>query len=438
MPEAKFAQNSFKSALALRDAVQNSEVDLDDIVAACRHQIDEMESGIGAWETLDWNTVNRQVADIRSIADWRHLPLAGIPLAVKDIFDTFDFPTAYGSPIYTSHRPVIDAAAVARLRTAGAIIIGKSVSTEFAYWQAGKTRNPLDPLRTPGGSSSGSAAAVAARMVPLAIGSQTAASTIRPASYCGIVGFKPTHGLISLAGVKALSNSLDTVGVFAHSVDDARLIAGVLAGRLEALRSSPQDAPYRFRLAISEEWHRAETAILDNTRNAAKVIKAAGAAVEEIQCPPPFHGLTDVQAVILAVEAARELAFERMAHAGDLSQSLMDLFAFADSITADAYDDACRMRDQCRNTLDTLFDSADFLLAPSTLNEAPLYENGTGSPDMSRAWTMLGLPSITIPNGTRPNCMPLGLQIAARPYQDRLLLDAAAWIETIDISNHLV
>ena len=203
------------------------------------------------------------MADIRSIADWRHLPLAGIPLAVKDIFDTFDFPTAYGSPIYTSHRPVIDAAAVARLRTAGAIIIGKSVSTEFAYWQAGKTRNPLDPLRTPGGSSSGSAAAVAARMVPLAIGSQTAASTIRPASYCGIVGFKPTHGLISLAGVKALSNSLDTVGVFAHSVDDARLIAGVLAGRLEALRSSPQDAPYRFRLAISKIWkHRLRSTML--------------------------------------------------------------------------------------------------------------------------------------------------------------------------------
>ncbi|MCP5367045.1 MAG: amidase [Hyphomicrobiales bacterium] len=423
------------SAAALLAAVRDGAAGPADIVAACRRAVAAREDQVGAWIALDWDAVAAQAAALQRRPDWRRLPLAALPVAVKDIFDTVDFPTAYGSEIYAGHRPAADAAAVAALRAAGALVIGKTVSTEFAYWKAGKTRNPHDPRHSPGGSSSGSAAAVAAGMVPLAIGSQTAASTIRPAAYCGIVGFKPSHGLVSLAGVKALAGSLDTVGVFAGDVAGAGMIAAVLAGRPDLAGPPRAAGPFSLRLAVAEEWAQVDAGALARTRQAVARLVAAGATADEGPCPPPFDTLARTQAQIMAWEAARDLAHERLVHGDRVSGPLRDLFRDGLAIPAEVYDDACARRDAAVADLDRLFDGADLLLAPSATGAAPRLEDGTGSPDMSRAWTLLGLPSLTVPLGPGPGGLPLGLplglQVAARPRRDRFLLDAAAWIESV-------
>lgn len=405
--------------------------DMNKTVARCRARIEARDSEVLAWKTLDWDYVQRQIDGLAKRPIKERGPLFGLPVGIKDIFDTVDLPTGYGSAIYEGHQPSADAATVARLRAAGAIILGKTVSTEFAYWKAGPTRNPLDLARTPGGSSSGSAAAVADGMVPLAIGSQTAASTIRPAAYCGIVGFKPTIGLISLAGVKALSNSLDTVGVFAKDVAGAALLFGVLAGRPGLIAKMELGSPPRLALRRSPEWEKVAPAALDAVKNAAALAARHGADVITDDVPPAFAELADIQTAIMACEAARELAHERRCHFDVLSQPLRDLLVEGESIPAIAYDDACRQRDECLSDIDKLFGDADILLAPSTLDEAPLFEEGTGDPAMSRAWTLLGLPSITLPCGAGDNGLPLGLQIAARPRQDDKLLAIAAWLEQL-------
>ena len=403
--------------------------DLEKITARCRERIEARDSEVLAWKALDWDFVGRQIDELAKRSMDERGPLFGLPVGIKDIFDTADLPTGYGSEIYEGHQPGADAAAVARLRAAGAIILGKTVSTEFAYWKAGPTRNPLDFKRTPGGSSSGSVAAVADGMVPLAIGSQTAASTIRPAAYCGIVGFKPTQGLVSLAGVKALSSSLDTVGVFAKDVAGVGLLSGVLAGRPDLMaQPEPGSAP-RLALRTSPEWEKVTPSALDAVKKTTDLAARHGADVMADEVPATFAGLADIQTTIMAYEAARELAHERRCHFDRLSQPLRDLLTQGESISSAAYDDACRQRDEGLIALDELFGDADVLLAPSTPGEAPLFEDGTGDPVMSRAWTLLGLPSITLPCGTGDNGLPLGLQIAARPRQDSQLLDVATWLE---------
>jgi len=400
-----------------------------EIIARCRERIEARDSEVLAWKALDWDFVDRQIDKLAMRPMEERGPLFGLPVGIKDIFDTADLPTGYGSAIYERHQPSADAAAVARLRAAGAIILGKTVSTEFAYWKAGPTRNPLDLGRTPGGSSSGSAASVADGMVPLAIGSQTAASTIRPASYCGIVGFKPTQGLISLAGVKALSNSLDTVGVFAKDVAGVALLSGVLAGRPSLMAPAEPGSPPRLALRKFPEWEKVASSALDAVNKAAALAARHGAEVTTDAVPSAFAGLAEIQTSIMACEAARELAHEHRCHFDALSQPLRDLLTQGESISAATYDDACLRRDQCVVEIDSLFGDADALLAPSTLGEAPLFEDGTGDPVMSRAWTLLGLPSITLPCGTGENGLPLGLQIAMRPRHDQQLLAIAAWFE---------
>ena len=404
------------------------------LTARCRARIEARDSEIMAWQALDWNFVQRQIDDLSERPANARGALFGLPVGVKDLFDTADLPTAYGSEIYQGHCPMADAAAVARLRAEGAILIGKTVSTEFAYWKAGKTRNPHDQSRTPGGSSSGSAAAVADGMVPLAIGSQTAASTIRPAAYCGIVGFKPTIGLISLAGIKALANSLDHVGVFATDVTGSGLLAGALSGRTELMTPTALKTPPRLALVMSPEWESASQASRKAVQHAANLATGHGADVRTFDAPPLFAGLAEIQTTIMAYEAARELAHERRCHFDRLSQPLRDLLTQGKSISATTYDDACRQRDDSLMALDRLFDDADVLLAPSAVGEAPLFEYGTGDPIMSRAWTLLGLPSITLPCGAGDNGLPLGLQIAARPREDEKLLEIATWLEHLLVS----
>ena len=387
------------------------------------------EDRIAAWEVLDRDAIVEQAGRLMARPGWRDLPLAGVAVGVKDIFDTTDFVTAYGSPIYAGNRPAADAAAVAALRAAGAILPGKTVTTEFAYWKAGKTRNPHHPDHSPGGSSAGSAAAVSAGMVPLAIGSQTAASTIRPAAYCGIVGFKPSLHRISLAGVKGLAGSMDTAGCFARDVADVARLASVLAGRPDWLDPAAPDAPPPIlHLAITPEWDMAAPWMREAVDSIAGSLAQAGASVTRATAPAAFAPLAQVQARLMAAEAARDLAAEACFHHPSLSEPLQQLIATGQAMSPDRQEADYTARDAASAQLESLFAGADILVAPSALDEAPRFDAGTGSPDLSRAWTLLGLPSITLPAGRGPLGLPIGVQLAAMPGHDRTLLQAARWI----------
>ena len=425
--DSQFSETIF----SLNEAVDSGNRTTDDVISSYRSRIEGRQPDVQAWQTLNWNFVERQIADLDQRAPDARAPLYGIPVGVKDIFDTSDLPTAYGSEIYKAHQPTADAAAVARLRAAGAIIMGKTISTEFAYWKPGKTRNPLDLKRTPGGSSAGSAAAVADGMVPFALGSQTAASTIRPASYCGIIGFKPTWGLVSTAGVKALAGSMDTVGIFARTVDCVATVAAVLTGDENLNNDLANQSQPRLAVLRAPEWDIVSADALAQINNACSLAQKAGASVCEDSVPMTFMNLAGDQTRLMAFEAVRDLAYERHAHFDELSQPLQDLLILGESISFEDYTAIGRHRDACLANIDDLFGDADAILAPSTLGEAPLLEEGTGDPALSRAWTLLGLPSITVPCGTGKNGLPLGLQIACRFGEDAKLLSVARWFERV-------
>ncbi len=311
-----------------------------------------------------------------------------MPIAVKDLIDTADMPTEYGSPIYRGHRPTADAACVALARAAGAVVLGKTVTTEFATFSPGKTANPHNPAHTPGGSSSGSAAAVADGMAPLAFGSQTAGSVIRPASFCGVVGYKPSFGLIGRAGVKPLADSLDTVGVMARNVADAAFFAGVLTER-PALRhlAMPRQAP-RFGLYRTPMWAEAEPATVAALDRARAALDDAGAAVEELAIAPEHQGLTEAQDRIMGFELSRALAWERIRHSAELSPPLAQLLDAGMAVGAAEYDAALAEADFARAGLDRFFGRCDAVLVPAAPGEAPAGLGYTGDPVFNRMWTL--------------------------------------------------
>ena len=393
-----------------------------DTIAAAFEIIESHEGTIKAWAHLDREAVDAQVAQIEAIPEDRRGPLWGQLVGVKDIVDTADFPTEYGSPIHADHRPNADAAAIATLRRAGAIILGKTVTTELAYFTQGPTRNPLNPSHSPGGSSSGSAAAVAAGMVPLAIGSQTAGSVCRPASFCGVVGFKPTRGLISLAGVKSFSPSLDTLGVFARSVGEVATMAGIMTRN--DWPGTPTGTSPRLALFGGAESDAATDAAHDAVDAA-----LAGLSVDQANRSAPFDTLIDLQLRLMRFEMRRESENETCTDFDRLSPAYQQLMHDGEMISASEYAEDRKALTRARAQIDGLFGNADILVQPSAPGEAPLYEDGTGDPVMNRAFTLLGLPAISIPCGTGPNGLPLGLQLAARPHHDDTLLSVAAWFE---------
>ena len=350
-------------------------------------------------------------------------PLAGIPLAVKDNIDTADLPTGYGSELYDKHRPVSDAACVAQARNAGAIVIGKTVTTEFAYYRPGKTVNPHDPERTPGGSSQGSAAAVGAGLVPLAFGTQTAGSIIRPAAYCGIVGYKPTWGLIPRAGVKVISDWLDTVGLMARDVED---VAFAIAG-LTARPSLKVHDGGSFKVAVLREPYpgHAEPEAVQALDRAMAALEKAGHSVRDLPNPPALQQLAKQQRLVMAYEMDKALADERRRHEAKLSSILKSYLDEGRSISARAYDGAIAATRELIRDIDSLFGDADVILSPPAPGEAPMGLQATGDPAFNRVWTQLQLPCLTLPAGHGPNAMPVGVQLAARAGQDALLLSVA-------------
>jgi amidase len=358
-------------------------------------------------------------------------PLAGRAVAVKDIFDTVDMPTGRGSPIYANCRPERDSAAVAAIRSAGGIVVGKSVTTEFAFMNPGSTVNPHDATRTPGGSSSGSAATVAAGGAQFATGTQTAGSIIRPAAFCGVVGFKPSFGAVSRSGLALFSETLDTVGGFAQTAREAALFVGVMAGRedlfaVEAASAAPRIGVYR-----AAEWGVATPEAHAALEHAAQRLSAAGAHVSDIDLPVPCRGLLPEQDAIMAFDGAAALAWEATARADALSPVLRDYLTKGRAM--EGADHARRLARVAlaRGAAAALFDDFDAILTLSAPGEAPKGLASTGDSSFNRVWTLLGLPAMHLPFATGPAGMPLGAQLIGRMWGEADLAATAIWAERV-------
>ncbi|AGI24763.1 amidase [Pseudomonas sp. ATCC 13867] len=400
-----------------------------ELATDCLAVIAAREPQVGAWVHIDPEQVLREA---RRLDNQRERgPLHGVPVAIKDIIDTGDMPTCSGSPIYTGRRPGMDAAAVALLRRSGALVMGKTVTTEFAYFQAGKTRNPHNLEHTPGGSSSGSAAAVASHMVPAALGSQTAGSLIRPASYCGVVGYKPTYGDFPTTGVKGLAHSLDTLGTLSRCVADARLLRSVLTADTVFPFSSSERWIPSIGLCRTPDWLQASPETRHGLEQLLLSLGACGARVGDAQLPPGFSDFADLQRKVMAYETARSLAPEHDGYREQLSEPLRALIDHGQSLSTEEYSEARCCAEQGMLATTPLFEEWDVLLAPSAPGTAPLASDGTGDPLFSRMWMLLGVPTLSLPALTGQNGLPIGIQLVGSRYGDDRLLRAAQWVERV-------
>ena len=435
-------------ALSLTQAaadIREGRITSAELVGECLARVEEVESKIQAWAFLDRDHAMQQAeaADLHRKQGKAPGPLHGVPIGIKDIFDTGDMPTELGSPLWAGRTPRRDAAVVARLRAAGAVIMGKTVTTEYAYRQPGKTTNPHDAGRTPGGSSSGSAAAVAAHMVPAAVGSQTNGSVIRPAAFCGVVGFKPTHGLISRSGALLLSRTLDHVGVFARTVADVALVAEALVGfdeedpdtrpiarpPLVAVAASEPPLPPRLAFVRSPVWEHAEPV----TREAfAELVEALGEAVAEVELGASFAGAVEMHRTIMEVEMAHNLHRDYEKSGDRLSAALRTLIERGRGHAAVDYAAAVAGIPSLNGALDPVFDEFDAIVTPAAPGEAPQGLESTGNPIFCTLWTYLGSPAVTVPLLQSEAGMPLGVQLVGRRDGDARLLRTARWlVETL-------
>lgn len=395
----------------------------EDIVRDCLARIEAREPAIRAWVHLDPAAALEQAR--RRDAETPRSPLHGLPIAVKDMFDTADMPTAYGSPIYAGHRPARDAAVVALLRQAGAVILGKTVTTEFAASFPGPTVNPRNIAHTPGGSSSGSAAAVADGMVPAGLGTQTLGSVIRPAAFCGVPGFKPTYGIVPADGLKPGAHSLDTVGFLLADIGDAALLLGAVTPRRDW--QLPLPAAPRIAVMRGPAWDMAQMETVAALDRAAERFARAGARIAEVPPPPALEALREVSWAILCYETHQNLTHERLAHGDQVSPPMHKLFAQAAAMTLDAYREALARMLEARAALNAAVAGYDAVLTAATPGEAPRGLASTGDAVFNRAWTAGHLPCATLPAGTGPNGLPVGIQLVAAQWRDAELIALARW-----------
>jgi Asp-tRNA(Asn)/Glu-tRNA(Gln) amidotransferase A subunit family amidase len=390
-----------------------------------------------------WTHLNPDLAasDAHAVdASAASFPMAGLVLGVKDIFDTADMPTGYGSVIYRGYQPGADAAAVAMLRAAGAVCLGKTVTAELALFTPGATTNPHRRTHTPGGSSSGSAAAVAAGMVDIALGTQTAGSVIRPASYCGVYGFKPSFGTVPVAGVKPVAPSLDTVGWFSRSVALLDAVRVVLTGRPPY---RPLSRPPRLGVVRDDSLSGADQDSRAAVEQAARLARAGGADVIDVDLPPSLNALAARQPVVQTYEAVRSLSWERLRRRSLLSVPLRDLLDRGQAIEAAEYDAVIADAASARGELTGLFEGVgrvegververvvgvDALVTPAATGEAPADLGTTGDPRCNRLWTLLHLPAVNIPGLSGSTGLPVGIQLVGPPRQDAGLLACADWL----------
>ena len=427
-----------EAARLIRDGVISSE----QLVEACLERIGEVDAQVQAWAFLDADYALEQAraADALRLEGKPVGPLHGVPIGIKDIFDTADMPTENGSIIHAGRTPSGDATVVSKLRAAGAVIMGKTVTTEFAYFSPGKTRNPHNSEHTPGGSSSGSAAAVAASMLPLALGSQTNGSTIRPAAYCGVVGFKPTHGLISRHRVFALSRTLDHVGLFARSIDDVALLAEQLAGydendpdtrpraRIPFVDVAAEEPPLppMFAFIKTPMWERADE---DTKEGFAEIIEHLGSQVEEIELFPSASEAWQWHQNIMSAEMALNLQWEWKHGRDRLSEQLRTLIERGHEVRAVEYQRALARIHPIHESFVELFEQRyDAILTPAAPSAAPKGLSATGDPSFCTLWTLCGMPAISLPLLQSINGLPIGVQLVGPRLGDARLLRTARWL----------
>jgi len=397
------------------------------VAESCLEHIAQREPQVEAWHYLDPQLV---LAQARAIDKRGSIgALQGVPVGIKDIIDTADMPTEYGTPIHKGHRPRIDATCVALTRRAGGLIMGKTVTTEFANFFPGKTRNPFDPQRTPGGSSSGSAAAVGAGMVPLGVGTQTTASTIRPAAFCGCVGYRPTWGDLRCAGVMEASGSLDTLGLIARSVEDVALYRDVLLGVTPVALPADNTAP-RIGFCRTHIWNQCEPATQQLLETCASRLAQAGATVSDVTLPAEFSRIEDAHRWISSFEFSRNRAWEIDHHWEMISERLRNN-RIRDGLDCryETYRDARDFLERQRLVLDDLMADYDVLLTPAAAGEAPVGLHATGNASFCAIWTSMHVPAVTLPLFEGPNGLPVGAQLIARRNDDRRLFAAARWVQ---------
>ncbi len=400
------------------------EFDAKALLASCLARIAEREAQVQAFEFIE----PERIAAPSRPTSLLGAGLEGIPFGVKDLMDTFDMPTGWGSPIYRGRQPRRDAGCVATLRACGALPVGKTVTTEFAYFHPGKTRNPIDLAHTPGGSSQGSAAAVADGMVPLALGTQTAASVIRPAAFCGVVGYKSSRGAFDLGGVCSLSQTLDSLGFFVRDARDLFIVRRAMThGRGDA---APM-APKRVAMVRTPHWDVAEPAAREAVEQAAERLSRQGVDVEDVAVGPGDGALTQAHKTVMAFEVARSRMDEFTRHRDALSATMIALVESGLAITAREYAEAIGLATSWAQRVEQLFGDYDVLLTPSTAGEAPAGLDSTGDPLFSRMWTLLGLPAVNLPHGRGPRGLPIGIQLIGRHFHDDALLAHAAWVQSV-------
>lgn len=415
----------------------------EDLVRAYLARIENLEPKIEAWAWLkpDAALERARQLDRHRQAGGAAGDLLGVPLGVKDIIDVSGAPTGMGSPAFEDYRPDISARVVLKIEEAGALVLGKTVTAELAYLTPGKTRNPWNPAHTPGGSSSGSAAAVAAGCVPAAIGTQTNGSVIRPAAFCGIVGYKPSAGLISRVGILMFSHTLDQVGIFAHDVADAAKVANAAIGHtpddpdsLSDFASVPRDLnpaplfqPPRIAAVRSPVWSLANGDQQANFTHCVATLRKAGAAVDPIVLPDIFQQAHDIHRRIMYYEGARAFSALQARHRDRLSTAINRMIDEGIHISESAYHAALESRTRLQGELNELLQRYDALITPPARGEAPVTLESTGDPAFCTIWTLCGAPAITIPTGLGPHGLPLGLQVVGAYLQDARLLQAAQW-----------
>jgi Asp-tRNA(Asn)/Glu-tRNA(Gln) amidotransferase A subunit family amidase len=403
------------------------------------HRIALLDGKIQAWT---WLKPEEALKAARRSDSYLHAggtpgSLQGLPIGVKDIFATAGVPTEMGSPAFAGHVPKESARVIERLETQGAFVMGKTVTTECAFFFPGKTRNPWNPLHTPGGSSSGSAAAVAAGFIPAALGTQTNGSVIRPAAFCGVVGFKPTQGAIPIEGALTFSQTLDQAGIFTRQVEDAAWLSASLAGESAGLLPAicARSTPPRLAAVKTPVWEQAEDYARQHFMDTIVLLRQGGAQVDEVELPEIFSLAQQTIRTIMAVEAAFNLGELQLKQAPLLSPVLTDFLAEGRNVGAAVYLQALKLRQDLQNELERFLAKYDAAITPAATGEAPATLEQTGNPAFCSIWSLCGVPAITIPAGFGPRGLPLGLQIVGPQGKDDQVLSAAHWCEGLLFSQ---
>jgi Asp-tRNA(Asn)/Glu-tRNA(Gln) amidotransferase A subunit family amidase len=408
--------------------IRAGEITAEAVMRDCLQRVSEREKTIKAWAYLNED----QALESARLVDNNEQkgPLAGLPVGIKDVLDTADMPTQMGSPIYRGWQPMVDSATVSLMRNAGAVIMGKTVTCEFAGSHPSPTRNPRNPDHTPGGSSSGSAAAVADKMVHIAFGTQTGGSVLRPASFCGIFGYKPTYNIINRSGLLFASENLDTIGLMARTIEDIDLVSSVMLNR-DLIKKPRDESQPRIGLVQTHLWAEAKSETRFAVEDAARRLSDAGAEIVEIRMPDSFQDHSNIRNLLNDFERSRVLAWHVSKHRNKMSDPILEQIDHGLKISWDQYRSALERAEAGRTVMDTIFKPLDFILTPSASGEAPQTLADTGDARFQGYWTILHVPTITLPTHVGPKNLPVGIQLVCPRWQDNRLISWCKWVTQI-------